>query len=267
MASNLERYRKDIAKLIKQGERLLTAFQAEYFSQQFDEACRKAHKDPDAVRVALGDFSNGYQGWYSEAKAVVKQLLPDRLDDFVRHYEKPKSRKEVTFENYRIDDALQGLVVTRYADKSPVAGPTSALPHFEQQRSILAAVNARLESSLFDIRQLVQADLFDSDLDAARELVTKGFIRAAGALAGVVLEKHLGQVADNHNIKSKKSHPTISEFNDLLKNGGVLDIPEWRRVQRLGDLRNLCDHNNREPGKTEIEELIDGVDKLVKTLF
>ena len=44
---------------------------------------------------------------------------------------------------------------------------------------------------MFDIRQLVQADLFDSELDAADELGKKKFTRAAGALAGVVLERHL----------------------------------------------------------------------------
>ena len=56
--------------------------------------------------------------------------------------------------------------------------------------------------------------------------------------------------------------------NDALKEGGVIDIPQWRFIQRLGDLRNLCDHNkDREPTKDEVAELIDGVDKLTKTVF
>jgi hypothetical protein len=54
----------------------------------------------------------------------------------------------------------------------------------QQQLAILKAVKARFESSLFDIRQLVQSDLFDSELDAAKELAKHGFARAAGALAG-----------------------------------------------------------------------------------
>lgn len=39
--------------------------------------------------------------------------------------------------------------------------------NFRQQQAILNAVKQRFESSLFDIKQLVQADLFDSELDAA----------------------------------------------------------------------------------------------------
>ncbi len=49
------------------------------------------------------------------------------------------------------------------------------------------------------------ADLFDSELESAKELSKKGFLRAGGALAGVVLEKHLAQVMTNHGLKSKKN--------------------------------------------------------------
>jgi hypothetical protein len=143
-----------------------------------------------------------------------------------------------------------------------------AVRRFRTQLSILKAVGSRFDSSLFDIRQLVQADLFDSELEAATELVRHGFVRPAGALAGVVLEKHLAQVLVNHKLATQKKNPTISDFNDKLKSGGVIDVPTWRGIQRLGDLRNLCDHNkDREPTKEEVTELIDGIDKITKTLF
>jgi hypothetical protein len=87
-------------------------------------------------------------------------------------------------------------------------------------------------------------------------------------MAGVVIEKHLAQVCVNHEQPLRKSRPTISDMNDLLKNANVLDIPTWRQIQRLADIRNLCDHDgNREPSRDEVEELISGVDKLSKTLY
>jgi len=265
MQSNLEIYKKDLKRLIEKGNMLLNAMQYECFPEKVEEALGD---NAEEIIKTFPEFNDEYQTWYSEAKVLIKQLLPDRLSDFVRHYEKPKSRKEITYENYRIEDYLQGLTVTRGWEKQKIVGTEAAIPQFQQQLAILKSVSARFESSLFDIRQLVQADLFDSELDAARELIKHDFLRGAGAIAGVVLEKHLAQVADNHNIKTRKKHPTISDYNDMLKNGGVLDVPSWRKIQRLGDIRNLCDHNkDREPTKEEVEELVDGVEKFTKTLF
>jgi hypothetical protein len=263
--SNLEKYKKDLEKLIDKGNHLHFAMQHECFP---DQVKKQLGKDADKLIKGLPNFNTDYQSWYSEAKAIIKQLLPDRLADFVRHYEKPKPRKDITYENYRIEDYLQGLTITRGWEKEKVVGPDAAIPHLRQQQAILNAVSERFESSLFDIKQLVQADLFDSELLAAQELLKHGFIRASGAIAGVVLEKHLAQVAENHNITTRKKHPTISDFNDLLKNGDVLDTPAWRQIQRLGDIRNLCDHNKeREPSTEEAQELISGVEKFTKTLF
>jgi hypothetical protein len=265
MLSNLEKYKKDLETLVQNGDLLFMAIQNECFPEQFKKALGENAKD---YIKSLPNFRTEYQTWYSESKVLIKQLLPDRLSDFERHYEKPKTRKDITSDNYRIEDYLQGLNVTRGWEKTKVVEPDSAIPQFQQQLAILKSVSQRFESSLFDIRQLVQADLFDSELEAARELIKHGFLRGAGAIAGVVLEKHLAQVADNHNIKTRKKHPTISDFNDLLKNGGVLDAPSWRQIQRLGDIRNLCDHNkDRDPTKEEVQELVDGVEKFTKTLF
>jgi hypothetical protein len=54
----------------------------------------------------------------------------------------------------------------------------------------------------------------------------------------------------------------------MLKDGGVIDIPQWRRIQHLADVRNLCGHSkDREPAAGEVEEMIAGVTKLTKSLF
>jgi hypothetical protein len=89
-----------------------------------------------------------------------------------------------------------------------------------QQLEIVPSVKARFKSSLFDIRQLVMADLLDSELEAASELAKMKFLRAAGAVAGVVLEKHLHQVCDNHSVTVAKKDPGISHLNDLLEESG-----------------------------------------------
>ncbi|HBZ00763.1 MAG TPA: hypothetical protein DEO84_05510 [candidate division Zixibacteria bacterium] len=272
MISNLEKYKKDLELLIANGEKLLTALQGHCLPQQFHEALKKQLKDDkkiDKYLKELPSFHDTYQIWYSEALILIRQLLPDRLSDFIKLYERPKTnRKEITHENYVIEDALYGLTITRTLQKEKVVGPDSAIPRFNQQLNIIKSINRRFESSLFDIKQLVQADFFDSELDAAKELNKKGFVRGAGAIAGVVLEGHLRQVCDNHKITVSKKNPTINDFAQLLKDSDVIETPVWRNIQHLADLRNLCDHKtNVEPKREDIGELIDGVLKVTKTLF
>jgi hypothetical protein len=269
VASNLDRFRADLESLADQGKLLEYGMRRECSPTEFDAGVKKQlGAKADEFLKNLPAFSAKYQSWYSEAFALLKQVLPDRVADFARHYEKPKARKEITFENYHIEDFLQGLRITSGWEKKLVVDQTAAIPRFQQQLSIVEAAKRRFESSLFDIQQLVRADLFDSELDAARELAKHKFGRAAGAVSGVVLEKHLQQVCQNRSIKIPKKSPTIADLNDALKNSGAIDMPQWRYVQHLGDLRNLCDHNKAaDPTATQVADLIDGVDKVIKTVF
>lgn len=269
MLPNLDRYKKDLDSLIRRGDQLSFAMERECFPDRIEGLIKKQFGDKAKdVIAALPKFTEEYQAWYSEAKVLIRQLLPDRLSDFVRHYEKPKPRKDITYESYRIEDYLQDLTVTQGWQNEKVVGPDAAIPHFRQQLAILKSVKGRFESSLFDIRQLVQADLFDSELDAARELLKHRFMRAAGAVAGVVLERHLSQVCDNHSVKITKKAPTIGDLNNALKGAGVIDVPQWRFIQHLADIRNLCDHDRKtEPSVDQVTDLIAGVTKITKTLF
>ena len=265
---NVDRYKKDLDALINKGDSLHMAIQHECVPQEFARALERSLGDgaKDYIQT-LPSFNDGYQSWYSEAKALVRQLLPDRLSDFIRYYEKPKSRKDLTSENYTIEDNLIGLRKER-SGGIKVVGPEAAIPRFRQQLNLVKSIREGFRSSLFDIRRLTQADLFDSELDAARELARSKFLRAAGAVAGVVLERHLKEVCGNHGVTIRKKNPKISDLNNALKGSSVIDTPQWRSIQHLGDLRNLCVHDKTtEPKAEQVEDLLAGVAKVTKTIF
>lgn len=214
-------------------------------------------------------FKSEYQNWYTEAAAVIEQVIPSRLAEFISYYEPEKNRRSVDILSYSLRDWLLDL---RAMDDGRGGKNFNdsfvAYEKFRAQLAILEAANRRFESSLFDIKQLARADLFDSELDAASELLKHRFHRAAGAVAGVVLEKHLGAVCEVRKIALKKNHPTISTFNDALKEAGVIDVATWRFVQHLGDIRNSCDHGKvKEPTDADVEDLIAGVRKISKTIY
>lgn len=267
--SNLDKHRDALDALIKRGDLLWTSIRKLADPKAFESMLATIIKDEAALKQALAkvpDFRSNYQGWYSEAAHVVKQLLPDRYKDFVAFYEKPKSRRSIDHSNYCVEDLLQGIQITQGGEV--LVNVTSAIPRYEQQLAILKACRQRFESSLFEIKQMVQADLFDSELGSARELLKHKYTRAAGAVAGVVLEKHLRQACENHAIKVTRKAPGISDLNDLLKQSGAYDVPQWRAIQLLGDIRNICDHSKgSEPTNDQVGTLIEGVETVIKTVF
>jgi hypothetical protein len=254
MAGNLERYKKDIERLTLLGMKLTLSLQKE--ANPKDPILKEMTKEE---LTKLPDVRGYYQAWYSESLAVLMQIMPERVDDFKSYYASKTGRKEITFANYTMTDYLRGITGTRY-DGKVIAGTSSGFTPMYQQYKIIEGLKNRFESTLYDIKTLVHADVLDDELQAAEELNKNGFRRGAGAVAGVVLDGHLGAVCQRHNLTLRKKDPTIADHNDALKAGSVLDVPQWRFIQHLGDIRNKCDHKKQaEPTKEEVNELIEGV--------
>lgn len=223
-----------------------------------------AEKESEEQKLPL-QFT--YQRWYSRALPVIRQVLPDRQAEFVELYKLERPRKKIDHLTYTISDYLLGLKVSR-GHEEVVDSYVAFVTKFQSQLMILNSAIDRIESTIADIEGLLASALFDSELAAAEELKKKGHVRAAGALAGVTLEAHLAKVCENHGVKFRKKAPAISDYNDGLKSRGTVDVPTWRLIQRLGDIRNLAVHKKeREPTADEIEDLIRGTRKLVAEVY
>jgi hypothetical protein len=247
MPNTAERIRQELSILVTEGYELL------------NHAMKWEDKH-------LFEVSGKYQSWYSKALPVVQQLLPDRYAEFKEKYRIEK-RKELNTTNYAIADFLGGSRLTQYG-KDLINHTNVFTVNLMNQVQMLESAVKRLDSLLSDIRHVLQAELFDDELSVATELRKKNHFRAAGAVAGVVLEEHLKHLASKHPIKISKSDPTIAYLNDLLKDASIYDVPTWRFIQRLGDIRNLCVHSKeRDPTSIEVEELIVGTEKIIKTVF
>ncbi len=269
MNANFDTYKAKLKELIASGVLLKSAMQNEQYpelvEQHFTEVLKLDYKKHAATWPV---FASAYQPWYSQALEMVRLFLPSRLNDFTSRYEAPKGRKEVTQENYVIEDYLKEITVSSGLDKKILAGPADAIPQFQLQMDILTAVSTRFETSLFDLKRSLQAELFDAELEAAVLLAKAQFFRSAGALCGVVLEKHLEQVRVSRDIKAPKKTMAITDYIQLFKSHEVIGFPEARLLQSPAETRNECLKNKKiEPTPSEIGDMISGVDKVIKTLF
>lgn len=237
--------KNEINQLIESGKKIYTALEPK----------------PRSICVDLQFFLVNYEVWYTKALAVIKQITPDRVQDFALLYSNPK-RKALDVDTYCISDALRTI---KHSNNK--YGPWTAALCVLRQINMLEVCLEKFDSKIFDIQTILQADIFDSELESAKHLLKMGFLRAAGAICGVILEKHFRGVCESRSLVIKKKNPTIADYNDALKDCAY-DTVEWRRIQRLGDIRNLCDHSkDREPTKEEVEELISGTERVTKTIY
>lgn len=78
-----DKFEADLNRLIRFGEELSTALLHEFNKKQFKFRSREQSSDDDAKTIEpnLPDFKQEYQLWYSETLALLKQVLPDCINE------------------------------------------------------------------------------------------------------------------------------------------------------------------------------------------
>ena len=222
------------------------------------------------AKLSMGPthFGGVYQGWYTRTLPLVKALAPDRFAEFQSYYEVDPKRKAVNIISYTLRDFVNGIPapIDSWGSKD-FDCQEIAQSRMRTQSQILMSLSSRIEGALANVEGHLLAEIEDRELRAATDL-SRVNLRAAGALVGVVLERHLSQVLQNRNINLAKKDPSIGEFNEVLKKEGVYEIPTYRKIQYLADIRNVCCHDKkREPTADEVRELLAGVGAIIKTIF
>jgi len=237
-----------------------------------------------------------YQAWYTKALRVIRQLYPERSDDFQAHYREllALQRSTPSLPWYRkVLRVMHRLTAVRSQDakdhasegyysagsRSPETvwqscmGMTNTpngemipsvhlmfLAHFGQQLRILRSVRDGLEYVLADIHSTLYGDVENHVLAAVYRLSQHGHCRAAGALAGVLLEIHLAHVAAKYRVAMGTKSPDITMLNAALKRGSIYDGDIWRFIKHLGALRDVwVDASRRDPTVDELTAFIHEV--------
>ena len=104
----------------------------------------------------LSFFLSNYELWYSQALLVIKQILPHRVDDFVRLYKDDK-RKELDVSTYVISDAMR--TVTNYGGSY---GTWTAALCVARQASMLKSCLDSFDSKIYSLQMVLQAVLTSS---------------------------------------------------------------------------------------------------------
>ena len=108
---------------------------------------------------------------------------------------------------------------------------------------LMAAKNDYEHGYLFDVKKLIEADIFVDFLDQAETLLNGGYHIPAASLAGAVLEDTLRKICDHRNIEySDKTN--INSLNMLLVKDGAYNKLIQKEITAKADIRNNADHGN-----------------------
>ena len=114
---------------------------------------------------------------------------------------------------------------------------------FKRMKSVfIAAMDDYKNGYLTSLKNLIQADVFDSELEQAQELLSSGYKLAAAVIAGVVLETTLRDICYQNALTIGK----LDKMNSDLVKAGVYNKLQQKRITALADIRNSAAHGKPE---------------------
>ncbi|NMZ27576.1 DUF4145 domain-containing protein [Pseudomonas protegens] len=144
-------------------------------------------------------------------------------------------------------------------------GMATVADRMKRMRAVFLAAKEDFEGGyLMSFRNLVQAEVFTSELEQAEELLKSGYATAAAVIAGVVLETTLRDLCTAHELE----HGSLNKMNDDLAKAGAYNASQKKRITALAAIRNSAAHGKPEeftPG--DVKGMIDDVERFLTRSF
>jgi hypothetical protein len=213
-------------------------------------------------------------------KVIQKRFaeLSDQLSDLAKTMQVKHSEYSSRYEQVDPEQYLNWCVKARslignacgresehYKSFVEAEEPSSFSGNYENLKSLRAVFTAAREDFeggyLVSVRNLVQAEIADSELDQARELHKSGYISAAAVVAGVVLETTLRTLCDSQGL----SHGKLDKMNADLAKAGQYNSLMQKRITALAAIRNSAAHGNAgDFTATDVSSMIADVERFAQ---
>jgi hypothetical protein len=146
--------------------------------------------------------------------------------------------------------------------KSKFLGDTNHSILLRQQAVFLAAKNDYEGGYLTRLRDLIQSEVFESELDQAHELFRAKYSVAAAVIAGTVLETALRRMCQDQGIAPGK----LDKMNADLTKAGAYNSLMQKRITAIAAVRNSAAHGKPEEfTQDDVSAMIRDVERFVAT--
>lgn len=207
-----------------------------------------------------------------------KKIIIERIDKLLEDYSKMRSESKYDdLSDFKKGGALDKFITQSLATITAIAEPNSAyvkqsidckhITSIPRLVGILQALKSDIENGyLWNIGELIHADIFADFLEMARYLIEEGYKDPAAVLVGGVLEEHLRKLCSKNGIPTEISKggkmvfKEASLMNDDLKKADIYGNLEHKNIIAWLDLRNKAAHGKySEYNKTQVEIMLVGV--------
>ncbi|MBZ0166629.1 MAG: HEPN domain-containing protein [Candidatus Omnitrophica bacterium] len=135
------------------------------------------------------------------------------------------------------------------------------------QGVLKSAKNDYENEQLFDVRQLIEAELFNDFIEQAEHLLKSGYYQPAAVIIGCVLEDGLRKLC-HKNVISIPEKPKLDSMNIELAKAGIYSKLTQKKITVLADLRNKSAHGQWDQFKlNDVEEMILSVRRIMEEFF
>jgi HEPN domain-containing protein len=113
---------------------------------------------------------------------------------------------------------------------------------------------------LFNARGLIQAEVFDSVLEQASELLDSGYKDPACVVAGVAIETTLKELCTRNGI----THSKLDKMNADLCKAGVYNMGMQKQITAWAERRNKAAHGEwNDYNADDVADMIRGANRLI----
>ncbi len=112
---------------------------------------------------------------------------------------------------------------------------------------------------LFDVRNIVAAEVFDDFLEQAEYLLGAGYQAPAAVIAGSVLEDGLRQLCQRRGI-ALSAKPKLDMMNADLHKASAYNLLTQKKITALADIRNNAAHGQwNQFTAQDVEDMLNAV--------
>ncbi len=259
MNSLKELFLKRINQLIEEGEKLFNITDTIWYPTSVEKFSMATNIERE------------FKKWALNGKTIIIKICLMILSENTHknvekcHYLKEWRESLITSHNKDNRKKIKNSPITIYFPRQTIA----------DNIIILKAIKDEIKSGVIfiDPRNLVAADIYETQIEMARNLLENGYVRVAGITMRVALETELRKLAENEGIqiirkgnKGRTVYKSASELNKALLGRNKYDKLTYKIIETCLEAGHKCAHESDEklPSPEELKLRIEDAHRILE---